>query len=72
LTKPVFPYKTNEDILKLIKNDERIAKYENSFIILNDFNINISSTMFRNTKKKELLDDEVYEYIIDNNLFEGE
>jgi len=64
--------RNNEDILKLIKNDERIAKYENSFIILNDFNINISSTMFRNTKKKELLDDEVYEYIIDNNLFEGE
>ena len=60
------------NINKLIKDDIVLNKHLNSFIIYEDFELNISSTRFRETFDKELVNSEVYEYIIKNELFRGE
>ena len=64
--------RNNIDINKLIKSDIVLNKYFKSFIIYEDFEFDISSTIFRETFNKELLDNKVYEYIIENKLYRGE
>ena len=60
------------NIKKLIKDDVVLNKHLNSFIIFEDFDLNISSTKFRETFDKVLVDNEVYEYIKKNKLYRGE
>lgn len=60
------------DINKLIKEDNVLNKHMKSFIIYEDFEIEISSTDFRATFNKELLNNKVFEYIIKNKLYRGE
>lgn len=59
------------DILDLIKNDPLLKEYLDSFIIFDDFDVKISSSLFRETFNKDLITSEVYDYIIDNDLFRG-
>ncbi len=50
--------------------DSKYNKYQDNFIIV-DVNYNISSTEFRsNPNLKHLLDEKVYQYIKENNLYE--
>lgn len=60
------------NINKLIKEDMVLNKHTNSFIIFEDFELDISSTNFRETFNKDLVDELVYEYIIENELYRGE
>lgn len=60
------------DPMKAIKSNKVLQRFESSFIIFDDFNINISSTGFRDTFDKSLVPGEVYEYIIDNELYRGD
>lgn len=60
------------DINKIINKDIVLNKYSKSFIIYEDFKLNISSTSFRETFNKELINNEVYEYILKNKLYRGE
>ncbi len=60
------------DINKIINEDIVLNKHRKSFIIYEDFKLNISSTSFRETFNKELLNNKVYEYIIKNKLYRGE
>ncbi len=60
------------NINRLIKDDIVLNKHINSFIIFEDFELNISSTNFRETFNKELVNNKVYEYIIKNKLYRGE
>jgi len=60
------------DINKLINEDKVLNKYKNSFIIYEDFEIDVSSTNFRESFNKEFLNNDVYEYIVKNNLYRGE
>jgi nicotinate-nucleotide adenylyltransferase len=60
------------NINRLIKDDIVLNKHINSFIIYEDFELNISSTNFRETFNKELVNNKVYEYIIKNKLYRGE
>ena len=55
------------DVYKLI--NEKYLAYKENFIII-DIDYPISSTYFRNTKDNEILLDEVYEYITENELYE--
>lgn len=55
------------DVDKLI--NEKYYEHKNNFKIVN-IDLPISSTDFRTTKDKELLIDEVYEYIKSNKLYE--
>lgn len=60
------------DIDKIINNDYILNKYKDSFIIFKDFQIDISSSLFRETFYRDLVDERVFEYIKENNLFRGE
>ena len=64
--------RNNIDINKLIKEDKVLNKYYNSFIIYEDFKLDISSTNFRELFNKELVNNKVYDYIIKNKLYRGE
>ncbi len=60
------------DPLKTIKANNVLNKFESSFIIFEDFEMNISSTGFRDSFDPSLVPEEVYEYIIENELYRGE
>lgn len=66
----VFPRGTTNDINSIIENNSILKKYKNHFIICNDYNFNnISSTEYRLTKNKNILNENVIEYIKKNNLY---
>ena len=67
---------SNNKVIVLNRNNIDILKYVNKFkqkdrfIIIQDYPfINISSTTLRNKLDKRYLTEEVYKYIIDNNLY---
>lgn len=49
--------------------NNNLLEYKDNIIIVN-YHSNISSSLFRKTKNKTLVLDEVYKYIVDNNLYE--
>lgn len=57
------------DIEKLIKENKVLNKQYSNFIICDDFNVEISSTGFRETMNKNDVPDQVFKYIIENDLF---
>ncbi len=60
------------DIETIFNNNPLLKKYYKNFIIFKDFKIDISSTIFRETFDKTQVNEEVYQYILDNNLYRGE
>lgn len=67
----------NNKVIVLNRNNIDINKYVNNFklkdrfIVINDFPyINISSTELRKKINKDFLDEEVYNYIIENKIYE--
>ncbi len=60
------------NIEKIISENELLNKFKKSFLIYEQFDVDISSTSFRKTFDKTKLDSEVYQYIIDHNLYRGE
>ena len=60
------------NIEQALNTNPVLKKHYNSFIILKDFMIDISSTSFRETFSETQVNKEVYQYIIDNNLYRGE
>lgn len=58
--------------LKVIEDDPVLKGFKDSFMIFDMFDIKISSSLFRETFNEDLLNKDVYNYIIDNNLFRGE
>lgn len=57
------------DINKLIDDNPTLSKHKQSFIICDDFNVDISSTGFRKSLRKEEVPEKVYSYIVDNGLY---
>ena len=55
------------DVSKII--EEKFHNHKENFIVIN-IDIPISSTEFRKHKDKDLIVDEVYDYILENNLYE--
>jgi len=64
--------RNNIDPIQTIRSNKLLQRYESSFIIFEDFEINISSTGFRNNFDKNVVPESVYEYIIENELYRGE
>lgn len=60
------------NILEEIRKNKVLNKFESSFIIFEDFDIDISSTGFRDSFDQSLVPKEVYDYIIENELYRGE
>jgi nicotinate-nucleotide adenylyltransferase len=62
----------NLNIQELIDKDPVLSQHIESFLIYDDFHMDISSTKFRQTMDKNLVPKNVYEYIIKNELYRGE
>jgi len=60
-----------DDCEAIINSDELLTKYKEKIIIINDFDYDISSTMFRETLNFDLVSDEVKKYIKKNELYGG-
>lgn len=60
------------NIKQLIHENEVLNKHEHNFIICEDFDVEISSTGFRDSLDEKQVPKEVYQYIIDNGLFRGD
>ncbi len=59
------------DIKAYLKNDKILAKYKENFIILPGFDMNISSTIFRETFEPSYVPEKVFEYIMTHELYWG-
>ena len=57
------------DILEFIRNNSFLEEYIDNFIILPKFNMNVSSTIFRETFNPEYVTDSIFEYIMQQNLY---
>lgn len=65
----VFP-RGDLNIKEIINKNEILKKYENNFIICDDFiENNISSTAYRKDKNESYISSSVLEYIKNNNLY---
>ena len=60
------------DIEKQLKAHPLLKKFSENFVIYKNFDMNVSSTEFRKTFNKDFVPKEVYDYIIDNNLYGGD
>lgn len=54
-----------------IKNDEFLKDFQSSFIVLPNFDMEISSTTFRETFDPTIVSEEVYDYIMIQGLYRG-
>jgi len=61
----------NTDIDEYIQNSPFLKEYSKQFIILPKFDMDVSSTTFRETFDANLVCKEVYQYIIQNHLYRG-
>lgn len=64
--------RNNIDPKEEINSNKVLKRFESSFIIFEDFNMDISSTGFRETFDETVVPKEVFEYIIENELYRGE
>jgi nicotinate-nucleotide adenylyltransferase len=62
----------NQNIDKLIQQNKLLQRFQSSFIIYNSFEMNMSSTLFRETMNENYVPKKVYQYIIDNELYRGD
>ena len=58
------------DIEKIIDANPILKKHKNSFIICDDFNVDMSSTHFRENLNPEFVPTDVFQYIEDNGLYQ--
>ena len=65
----VFP-RNNIDISAIIANNKILNQNKNHFIFIDFEEINISSSMFREKHDNRLINQEIYEYIKENKLYE--
>jgi len=57
------------DIEELIREREVLDKHRSRFLVFEDFSRNISSTTFRETLNKDDVEEEVFDYILENKLY---
>ena len=60
------------DIEQLIEDNEVLKKHQHRFIIFKDFDVDISSTTFRDTMNQDDVHPDVYRYIQENQLYRGD
>ena len=63
--------RNNENVEEKIKNNPLLKKYKDHFIVLKNYQSNISSTLFRETLDSSYVDEKVYHYIMKNDLYRG-
>ncbi|MDA3931644.1 MAG: nicotinate (nicotinamide) nucleotide adenylyltransferase [Tenericutes bacterium] len=63
--------RNNENVEEKIQMNPLLNKYKDHFIVLKNYQSNISSTLFRETLDPSYIDEEVYHYIMKNDLYRG-
>ncbi|MFO7968524.1 MAG: nicotinate (nicotinamide) nucleotide adenylyltransferase [Candidatus Izemoplasmatales bacterium] len=63
--------RNNRDVYKLLEKNELLSKYKDNFIVLEEFNSFISSSLFRETLDPSYVDEDIYHYIMKNDLYRG-
>ena len=58
-----------DELITLIKKDEILKSYLNKFEFIKIDFPNVSSSKFRETKNPSFVTKEVYQYIVENNLY---
>ena len=51
--------------------NEKYPEFKNNFVIV-ELNLEVSSSDFRNNKNRDVITDEVYNYIVENKLYEND
>ncbi len=64
--------RNNIDIRNAINCNPVLKRNQDSFIVCDDFEMNVSSTLFRETYDSKMVPKDVYNYIIDNELYRGD
>lgn len=59
------------DMKNYIQNDLFLKEYSSRFVLLPDFNLDISSTAFRETFDQKIVTKEIYQYIQIQGLYRG-
>ncbi|MCK4551893.1 MAG: nicotinate (nicotinamide) nucleotide adenylyltransferase [Tenericutes bacterium] len=57
------------DVSKYIKNDKILSRYIDNFYVTPKFNMNVSSTIFRETLDSNYVTNKVFEYIMLHDLY---
>lgn len=55
----------------VIEKNPLLHQYQDHFIFLEEFHLNVSSTLFRETLDPYYVDEEIYHYIMKNDLYRG-
>jgi len=63
--------RNNENVEKKINKIPLLKTYKDHFIVLKNYQSNVSSTLFRETLDPSYVDEEVYHYIMKNDLYRG-
>ncbi len=63
--------RNKNNIVRMIEDDEFLSEFADQFIVLPKFDIDMSSTKFRDTFDQMLLTKEIYEYIKSHDLYRG-
>lgn len=60
------------DVKSFVLENKVLKRHPKSFIIFEDFKVDVSSTEFRETFDQTMVPKPVYDYIIENELYRGE
>ncbi|MFW5847713.1 MAG: nicotinate (nicotinamide) nucleotide adenylyltransferase [bacterium] len=63
--------RNNQDVYKLLDKNDLLSNYKENFIVLNEFDSYISSSLFRETLDPDYVDEDIYHYIMKNDLYRG-
>jgi len=63
--------RSKTDIISYIQNDAFLKEHQDTFIILPDFDHEVSSSAFRESFDPIYVTNEVYQYIMENELYRG-
>ncbi|MDY0023834.1 MAG: nicotinate (nicotinamide) nucleotide adenylyltransferase [Candidatus Izemoplasmatales bacterium] len=63
--------RNRQDAAKIIEKDPLLNQYKDNFKIIQGFNQYISSTAFRDSLDPSYVTDEIFQYIMENDLYRG-
>ncbi|HKL47253.1 MAG TPA: nicotinate (nicotinamide) nucleotide adenylyltransferase [Candidatus Izemoplasmatales bacterium] len=63
--------RNHTNVNKIIEKKSLLKHYKDHFIVLEAFESNVSSTLFRDTLDPYYVDEDIYHYIMKNDLYRG-
>jgi nicotinate-nucleotide adenylyltransferase len=63
--------RNHTNVKQIIERKPLLKQYQDHFIVLKDFESSVSSTLFRDTLDPSYVDEDIYHYIMKNDLYRG-